>query len=325
MWEKLLPAVEPSLIYAIGTVGLALTYRYLRFPDFTVLGSIAVGGIAAIFFTPRIGPVWALVAASGIGTLLGLATGFLVAALRIRAVLAGIIVFTASNTVGMLFCGGTTENSLKPDLPALFTPAYDAGDVLLILGVLVGLILVLSFIMTTKAGSLLFAMSGSPQFVRFRHRYHGRTLLVTVALSNGIVGLAGGIHSLNDRGGNLYAHPDFLALALAGIFAADGLTKWAAGVINSYRTRPEKYQGQSSAIGRTLARIFVVERDDSARVALLFGGYAFGCVVFMLLSRAIYLQIFSDYLHITPSWQYLAIAFLMTVSTWWANTAEDSR
>ena len=35
------PFIIPGLLYGIGALGIAITYRYLHFPDFTVLGSVA--------------------------------------------------------------------------------------------------------------------------------------------------------------------------------------------------------------------------------------------------------------------------------------------
>ena len=80
--DKLQPFMLPGLIYGIGAIGLAITFRFLKFPDFTVLGSIMVGGIVCIYISNFSNTTLGLIAGFISGSILGLFTGFIISGLK---------------------------------------------------------------------------------------------------------------------------------------------------------------------------------------------------------------------------------------------------
>ena len=152
MFEHLKSFFEPGLIYGIGTLGLALVFRYLRFPDFTVLGSITTGGIATIWATNHTNLAVGLCVGVLVGGALGGTTGILVSGLNIRPVLASIITYTAAFSLGYLMTEGGTV-SFPPNAPnRLLSPTYSPDDVAILAAIACAACIILAVAMKTKSG-----------------------------------------------------------------------------------------------------------------------------------------------------------------------------
>lgn len=320
--NELLPFIEPGIIYGIGALGLAFIFRYLRFPDFTVLGSITTGGIATVFFTNLLGPVSGILIGSLSGFLLGLTTGYLASQLRIKPILAGIITYTASFSIAYMLSDGG-EIALDMKLDNLLQSGYNHIDLLWLISAATLICIALATFMTTRWGALLFAMTADKAFVTFRHRYHQRVFVFTTAFGNAIVAFAGGLHAINDVGASIPAHMDFLPIALGGIFSGNAVTALAAKYIYEYRpasisdaTAPQ----DPGVIARLVATIFSVDREDSGRIVILLVTYVVGCLMFMLISRSVQANIFFS---IPSDLQYIVVAILMAGFVAWAGSNDD--
>src|ERR1043166_7530654 len=89
-----------GLIYGIGTIGLSLIYRYLKFPDLTTFMSISVGSVAVIIFTNSFGIFIGILSGCLLGGVLGLVTALQITHAKIPPILAGIITSTAGMSLG---------------------------------------------------------------------------------------------------------------------------------------------------------------------------------------------------------------------------------
>lgn len=327
MLNELGPFVEPGIIYGIGAAGLALTYRYLQYPDLTVLGSIVVGGIATVYLTMLYGPWPGLAGGAVAGVLLGTITGVL-RVLGINPVLAGVISYTASISFGYLLTEGG-----KIDLSGdnqLLSSVFSSKDVLFIMIFALAIPIGIALFMSTKYGALLLAMTANKQFRTYRHRYKSSVFVFTSAVGNAIVGLAGGLHAINDRVANVQAHMDFLPLALAGIFLGNAVANWAGSVIRAYELQPsgldESEPARPGHLKRAVAVIFAVEGERPVQVCLLFVSFIVGTTVMLLLARAIQADILkslSPLLSFDPDWQYIVVAALMTLFVLWSGKEDE--
>jgi putative tryptophan/tyrosine transport system permease protein len=327
MFQKLQAFLEPGIVYGIGTLGLALIFRYLRFPDFTVLGSIVVGGISTIFFTNLWGPEFGLMLGAASGALLGLLTGFLTSVLKIRPVLAGIISFTASFSLGFIMADGGTIDialALRTDLP--LQPMFSGRDFFRLSFLAILIAATIAFFLITKSGALLIAMTAGKDFTDYRHRYWKRTFMLTALAGNAIVALAGGLHSLNDRVANVQSHIDFLPFSLGAIFAGNAVTIWAGKLLHSYRVddalEGNEAKSRGGRITKGLRRIFSAEGEDPLHVLTLLLSYSIGCFFLLLLSRAVQSNAFAV---IDSDWQYLVTAALMTLFVFWSGSDDEGQ
>lgn len=323
MIKALEPFYEPGLLYGIGTLGLGIIFRYLRFPDFTVLGSIMIGGVTTVYFTNLLGPWLGIVLGTASGGLLGLLTGILTSCLKIQAVLAGIISFTASFSAGfMLTSGGRIDLVERPD--HLLKPIFAYDDIILESVLALTLCGLFAGFMNTKWGTLLLAMTSDKEFLQFRHRYQNKVFVLAIIFGNAIVSLVGGLYSVNERGANVQAHVDFLPFSLGGIFAANIMPLWAAKLLHKHElaetaaTDPHS-EDKPGRIIQALLKFLAAEGGTTASYFVLFLGYVLACLLFFLISSAVRSNAFAELnerLRIPAEWQYAVVAVLLTFFVW---------
>ena len=185
--ERALPFIVPGLIYGIGALGIALTYRFLKFPDFTALGSIMLGGIICIAIANKTNP-FSAVAVACLGTgLLGVITGILICVFHVPDVLAGIVTYTATFSAGYLLTDGG-DIRLIDGRYSILSPVFNTSDVFGL--ILLGLVLcgVFAFLIRTKIGGYVLAMTASKRFVQFRHRDSRIVLVALLGVGNMLIG-----------------------------------------------------------------------------------------------------------------------------------------
>ncbi len=98
--------LEQGLIYGIMALGVYITYKILDFPDLTVDGSFPLGAaVAAVLIKNGVNPYLSLAAAFAAGVLAGICTGLIHVKLKVRDLLAGIIMMTALYTINLKIAG----------------------------------------------------------------------------------------------------------------------------------------------------------------------------------------------------------------------------
>jgi putative ABC transport system permease protein len=321
--EGLQPFLMPGVIYGIGALGLAIIYRYLRFPDFTVIGSIVNGGICSVYFSNKLGFGSGIASAFSIGVLLGLFTGLLTTKLRIKPVLASIITFTGSFTLAELLTNGGVIALQHPE-NSWIAPVYSLGDLLILISCALLLCLLFAIFSATKPGVLVLAMTAEPKFLKFRHRSRNKTFIAMMALGNGIVSLAGGIYAVKERGANVPSHLDFLTLSLGGIFAANAVAVWLSKWLGDYEVKSDEVNNVKRSTPRNFLRrlphISSAELEDPKHLFFLLVFYVIGCFFFLMLSRAIYAQIFFS---VDSAYQHVVVSALLMFFVWWAGTEDE--
>lgn len=197
-------ALELGLIYGVMALGVYLTFRVLNFPDLTVDGSFTTGAaVAAAMITNGQNPVLATLAGGGAGILAGIVTGLLHTKGRIDGLLAGILTMIALWTINLRIMGTAKEDTaVAANLPllreaTLFTPLRDA-DLLGTwggIGIIAVVVLVLKFavdwFLSTRLGLAIQATGDNGPMIRSFGVSTDRTMILTLALSNGFVGLCG--------------------------------------------------------------------------------------------------------------------------------------
>jgi len=201
----MLGAVDQGLIYAVLALGVFLTFRILNFADLTVDGSFTAGtATAAIIIFNDGSPVLAVVAGVLAGAAAGCVTGFLHTKAHIDPLLASILVMLAMYTVNthIMWFGKDGQHRSNVSLlnkPTIFTPLVEAGlraswtSVAVIgLGVVVVAVL-LNWFLATKFGLAVMATGDNPAMASSMGISTDFAKIVTLAISNGLVGLAGGV------------------------------------------------------------------------------------------------------------------------------------
>jgi len=191
-------AVEVGLIYGVMALGVYLTFRVLNFPDLTVDGSFTTGAAAAaVGILNGWHPVLATLAGFVTGFIAGGITGLLHTKGRIDGLLAGILTMIALWSINLRIMDGANIPLLRQD--TLFTPLRDAGllgswagaGILAVIVALLGVLVV--WFLTTDLGLSLRATGDNGQMITSFGVSTDYTKTLTLALSNGFVGMCGAL------------------------------------------------------------------------------------------------------------------------------------
>lgn len=333
-WPNILPYLLPGIIYGIGAIGLAITLRYLREPDFTSIGAVINGGITCIYVTNATKlPTLGILAGCGTGIALGGCTALLRCGLRIPLVLAGIIVFTASIWLGF----AVTSNSGYIPLDGVTSPVSPTFELVdfVIIGIIAAVICISAhYAMKTSLGSLTLAMTADGRYVTYRHRYAGTITFLLLCVGNGLIGLCGALLACKMSLAAVDSHRDFLSLALGAIFAGQAVTRWIFARMEEL-SKPSTSGTVSGNTGpgldterirSSMTSLILGTRDDSSRIGLQFAVYVAGAILLSIISGIGHE--FASGAVITgvklpANFEYLVTAVSMGIFVWWAARRDD--
>lgn len=193
-------SLQLGLIYGLLALGIYITFRILNIPDLTADGSFTLGLAVSAMFTIAGHPVSGLLMATLAGTLAGSITGFLQAKINIHPILAGIITMSGLYSVN-LFIMGTTSNITLIGSDSIFTilgnsfqeANNNAIKTILALFLCFGMFALLSLFFKTHLGLSIRATGDNEDMVRASSINVNTTKMITLAISNGCIGLSGSI------------------------------------------------------------------------------------------------------------------------------------
>ena len=199
MGLAMLGAVSQGILWGVMVLGVFITYKLLDIADLTVDGSFALGGsVCAVLVVSGVDPVLAIFAAMLAGMIAGAVTGFLHTVFEIPAILAGILTQIALWSVNLRIMGKSNTPLLRVD--TLFSSVTDAtGLPQNVASIIVGLIFAILIIVAlywffgTEIGSACRATGNNEAMVRALGVDTKVTKMIALTLSNGLVGLSGGL------------------------------------------------------------------------------------------------------------------------------------
>ena len=222
----LLGSLELGMIYAVLALGVFLSFRTLNMPDLTEDGSIVTGmAVSAIICAGGGNAFAALAGAFAGGALAGLATGLLHTKLKIQAILAGILVMMASYSVNLRIMGKTPNipltksETIYKTADRLLEPAY-AGIVMNFL-LLAVIIAVLYLFLQTRLGFVFRATGDNEDMVKACGVSCDSMKLMGLAISNGLVGLAGGMLAQNQAFADINSGVGMMVIGLASVILGE--------------------------------------------------------------------------------------------------------
>ena len=201
--------LEQGLIYGILALGIYITYKILDFPDLTVDGSFPLGAaITAALLTRGMNPYITLILSFLAGAVAGICTGLIHVKCKVRDLLSGIIMMTALWTIN-LYIAGTANVPLfsqktifKNDLMDKIIPdalvPYSTLIIILVLAVICKVLL--DLYLNTKSGFLLRAVGDNDVLVVSLAKDKGNIKILGLAISNGLVALAGCVFAQEGTG-----------------------------------------------------------------------------------------------------------------------------
>jgi putative ABC transport system permease protein len=205
-----------GLILSLLALGVFISFRVFSFPDITADGSTTLGAslAAVLLVNGVVHPLLATAAGFGGGLLAGATTGVLHTKFKINGLLAGILVMTALYSINLRVMGKSNVPLLA--VGSLATVAEHIGrgflggsDRLMVMGwevgardaAMLGLTLVVVAVVAgllyaffrTNLGTAMRATGNNPQMIRALGVDVGNMTIIGLALSNGLIGLAGAL------------------------------------------------------------------------------------------------------------------------------------
>ncbi len=194
----MIAAIDLGLIYGLMALGVYLTFRILDFPDLTVDGSFTTGAaVTAQLIILGQPPLLATLLGGAAGMVAGLVTGLLHTKGKINPLLAGILTQIALYSINLRIMGRANLSMLRVD--TLLSPMRDARlfgtltSVLVFLAIVLVFKLALDWFLKTDYGLALQATGDNELMIRSFGVSTDNTKILGLSLSNGLVGLSGGL------------------------------------------------------------------------------------------------------------------------------------
>ena len=224
---SLLGAVEIGLIFSLVALGVFISFRLLRFPDLTVDGSFPLGGaVCAILISTGTNAWVATLAATAAGAVAGLITGWLNVKLKIMDLLASILMMIALYSINLRIMGGPNVPLINdPTLFVLLQPEgmddFIARPLILVFIVLAAKLL--DWFFATERGLAIRATGSNARMARAQGVNTGAMLLLGMAISNGLVGLAGALFAQTQGGSDISMGIGTIVIGLAAVIVGESI------------------------------------------------------------------------------------------------------
>lgn len=219
---------ETGLIYALVALGVLLSFRVLDFPDLTADGSFPLGAFAcAVCMTQGVNPLLAVGVGFLAGALSGLLTAWLHVKLGILQLLAGIIVMTALYSINLRIGGAPNVPLLGTETVFdLFQPILGAGfwqNTLVLLGFTLIVKFGLDWFFSTEMGLAMRATGANARMARAQGISTNAMILLGMALSNGLIAMAGALFAQLVGGADVSAGLGTIVFGLAAVILGEAL------------------------------------------------------------------------------------------------------
>jgi putative ABC transport system permease protein len=239
-----LGAFTIGLILSLLSLGMLISFRMIRFTDITVDGSITLGAsVCAVCVINGWNPWLATGLALLAGAVAGALTGLLHTKFKVQELLSGILVMTALYSVNLRIMGRSNiplldtpsisdfieqqlvkygENG-KLNIIGWLVPDNDIASFLSSLLVVIAVALLMAYFLRTHFGTGLRATGNNPQMARAQGMNHNTMIVISLALSNALVALAGALLAQYQGFADVQMGIGMLVWGLASIIIGEAL------------------------------------------------------------------------------------------------------
>ena len=235
MGLAMLGAVSQGILWGVMVLGVFITYKLLDIADLTVDGSFALGGcVAAVLVVAGVDPLLAIAAACAAGVIAGAVTGLLHTLFEIPAILAGILTQIGLWSINLRVMGKSNTPLLKSE--TVFSRVSDLtgltqSQVTLVVGLIIAVVIIIAlyWFFGTEIGSALRATGNNEDMVRALGINPKVTKVIALMLSNGLVGLSGGLICESQKYADIGMGTGAIVIGLAAIVIGEVLWRILPG------------------------------------------------------------------------------------------------
>lgn len=247
-----LGTLEIGFIYGLVAMGVYLTFRILDFPDLTVDGSFTLGAaVTATLIVTGINPFLSTILGALAAASAGLVTAWLNLRFNILHLLSSILTMTALYTINLRVMGKPNvalimEPTMLTPFEGLGIPAMYMKVIFVAIFAVIGGLLVAWFLYT-QYGLAMRAVGSNKRMAQANGIVVNEKVYVGLALSNGLVGLAGALFAQTNGFADSTMGIGTIVVGLAAVIVGESL----------FATRSMLIIAMSCILGSILYRIAV--------------------------------------------------------------------
>ena len=212
--------IEQSLIFAIMVLGVYISFRILNFPDMTVDGTFPLGAaISAKLLTLGVNPYLTLLVALFAGAAAGAITGLIHVKLKVKDLLAGILVMTALYSVNLRVMGKSNIPLFEED--NIFNTEYSMMITIVVL-ILISKFL-LDYLLKTKFGFALKALGDNENLIVSLGLNEEKYKIYGLMIANAFVAFSGAVLAQYQGFADVGMGTGIIVIGLASIIIGDTL------------------------------------------------------------------------------------------------------
>ena len=212
--------IEQSLIFAIMVLGVYISFRILNFPDMTVDGTFPLGAaISAKLLTLGVNPYLTLLVALATGAVAGAITGLIHVKLKVKDLLAGILVMTALYSVNLRVMGKSNIPLFEED--NIFNTEYSMMITIVVL-ILISKFL-LDYLLKTKFGFALKALGDNENLIVSLGLNEEKYKIYGLMIANAFVAFSGAVLAQYQGFADVGMGTGIIVIGLASIIIGDTL------------------------------------------------------------------------------------------------------
>ncbi len=197
-------SLEQGLAYCLATVGIAISFRLLAFPDLTVDGSFTIGGaLGAVLLVGGCDPLLALILILLTGSIVGICTASLHNHVGISRLLSGILSMIILYSINLRIMGRSNisllgTGTLLTWIEEVPSPYFARAPVIgFFAGMTCCVVLAVHLFFRTELGAYVRATGENLQVVKSMAVNPKTTIAIGLAISNALVALSGFIVAQN--------------------------------------------------------------------------------------------------------------------------------
>jgi len=212
--------IEQSLIFAIMVLGVYISFRILNFPDMTVDGTFPLGAaISTKLLTLGVNPYLTLLVALITGAAAGAITGLIHMKLKVKDLLAGILVMTALYSVNLRVMGKSNIPLFEED--NIFNTEYSMMITIAVL-ILISKFL-LDYLLKTKFGFALKALGDNENLIVSLGLNEEKYKIYGLMIANAFVAFSGAVLAQYQGFADVGMGTGIIVIGLASIIIGDTL------------------------------------------------------------------------------------------------------
>ena len=277
-------ALESGLIYALVALGVYISFRVLDFPDLTADGSFPLGGaVAGVAIIADVNPWLACIFGMLAGGVAGLVTAWLHVKLGILQLLSSILVMVALYAVNLRIM--QAPNLALLGEPTIFDELVTDSNgywmrCVVIGGVVIAAKFFLDWFFSTEMGLAMRATGSNLRMSQAQGIATSRSILLGMAISNGLIALAGAIFVQTQGGADISIGVGTIVIGLAAVIIGETILP----------AKKMRWITLSAIVGAILYKFFIqIALSNDALRAIGFGPQDVNLVTALLVVIALIL------------------------------------